>query len=150
MPAHLDYSGEPGSQRSVAWLRFIKQDGGRIRAALFETTASGEPLGFLFTRADLSVRDDRAYRERLRTVAMSLFRALERSPSLALGLADEMPARVFEGGRRDGTRFVAVESDPSDAENMMGELWNSTILSNPSSARADACRKRSPTLAFRK
>ncbi len=79
-----------GAHRALAaaWLRVADEDGGGIRAALFETTTRGEPMAFGFTRAD---DGDAA------TVANSLLAAAP-PPDLLLALADETPAGVAVNG----------------------------------------------------
>ena len=131
MRAHPDHSGEPGSQRTVWWLRFVKEDGGGVRAALFETTARGEPLGFFFTRAELLAQDGRAYRERVTAVAGQLLRASKRSPALTLGLANEIPAHTFEDGFEAGAPFLLVESERVDAGEMSGGILELDNLLEP-------------------
>ena len=87
---------------AAAWLRFVEERGGQgLRAALLQTSGSGEPLGFSFTRID---RDDAATRHpgRVRHRAMemlaaSLIRAASPVPALVLGLAGEVPAEALAG-----------------------------------------------------
>ena len=100
MPIPFDDLTEPNPHGAVAWLRFVEEaDGKGIRAALFQTSAHGEPLAFCFTRMD--ARDPSLGQSvngrltALPALAKSLFRATAISPALLLGLADEMPARMF-------------------------------------------------------
>ncbi len=74
---------------SVAWLRLVSVDDGSVRAALFETSAEGDPLSFCFTR--VSSNDDNA----TLSAAKSLFRHIERIPKLILALSDELSQSVF-------------------------------------------------------
>ena len=110
MPIHFDDSSESHSQDSLAWLRFIKEkDGGGVRAALFETTTHGDPLGFFFTRADLFAPSNS--QEHLASIFKSLFQSSTRSPDLILGLADEIPARTITDSLPVNSQFLPVESD---------------------------------------
>ena len=90
---------EAARANAVAWLRFVgEEDGGGVRAALFQTTSQGEPLELCFARAtrrgsaEPPGTGDPGARAGL---AKSLFRAVEASPMLVLGLADEVPPRLF-------------------------------------------------------
>ena len=100
MPIPFDDLTEPNLHGGVAWLRFVEEeDGNGIRAALFQTSAQGDPLAFCFTRMD--ARDPslgQSVNSRLTALpalAKSLFRATATSPALIFGLADEIPMRVF-------------------------------------------------------
>ena len=100
MPIPFDDLTEPNPHGAVAWLRFVEEtDGKGIRAALLQTSAQGEPLAFCLTRMDArdpSLRQSVNGRlTALPALAKSLFRATSISPALILGLADEIPARMF-------------------------------------------------------
>ena len=75
-------------------MRFVgEQDGRGVRAALFETSAQGEPLGFSFDRTEIQgVASERA----LLSLAKSLFRSSTAAPALLFGLAQEIPSRCFD------------------------------------------------------
>jgi hypothetical protein len=84
----------------VGFLRFVdEEDGKGIRGALFLTTGSGEPLDFCFTRIDFHNsflwRPGDARRHAVTSLVKALFHAVNRVPVLILGLADEIPPRVF-------------------------------------------------------
>ena len=97
MPIPFDDPTEANPNSVVAWLRFVEDAGGRgIRAALFQTSAQGEPLEFCFTRID--IRDASRGNGKLTvlsSLAKSLFRATTIPPELMLGLGGEIPSRVF-------------------------------------------------------
>ena len=115
MPIPFEDLSKPDSAGSVAWLRFIdeEEDTG-IRAALFETTNRGDPLGFSFSRIDQrdhSVAQANGMMSRqsaLLFLAKSLFRSATGSPSLILGLAHEIPLSVVTGALQVGLPFCRV------------------------------------------
>ena len=116
MPIHFDDPGESDHPGSVAWLRFIKEErGGGIRAALFETSTQGEPLGFYFSRMDLHVpppftQNGDNTENTVLYLAKYLFRAAARTPDLIFGLASEIPARTFTYDMRVRSPFCRVKS----------------------------------------
>ena len=80
----------------MAWLRFVEEKGGNgIRAALFQTSAQGEPLDFCFTRRVWSgfwrTTRYRSSRVSIQSLAKSLLRAITSVPTLILARADEVP-----------------------------------------------------------
>ncbi len=87
---------------TVAWLRFVEEEGGRgIRVALFETSDQGKPLTFCFSRIDLSGLSLEQRENAERAASLSLVRSLHQSdnrpPALVLCLADELPPQTFNG-----------------------------------------------------
>ncbi len=82
----IPFREESESAGVVAWLRVV-EDGRGVRAALFETTVAGEPLGYCFAGAGEDRLDDRAAAGA--RLAKSLFRASPNSPVLLLGSADD-------------------------------------------------------------
>ena len=118
MPVPFDDLTESNHLDSVAWLRFVEEEEGMgIRAALFETSAQGEPLAFHFTRTDtrdLSTRQGDNKRQRvLSSLTKSLFRASAESPALILGLANEIPPGTFRDEMRIRLPFCRIRSsDP--------------------------------------
>lgn len=80
---------------TVAWLRFIEEKGGKsIRAALFQTSAQGEPLDFCFTRRVWADSDGQPAIDKsqfLQSLAKSLLKAVAHVPTLILTRADELP-----------------------------------------------------------
>ena len=139
MPIPFEDSTEPNPHKAIAWLRVVEEiDGEGIRAALFQTSAQGEPLAFCFTRMD--ARDPSLGQSMngrltaLPTLAKSLFRATNISPELVLGLADEMPPRVFTHDLQVKLPFCLVRhinsisyagSEPLDSRNGNSQrlLW---------------------------
>ena len=76
----------------------MEDEGGRgIRASLFETSALGAPLGFCFARmrreAPLPGLAGRCVES---VLAEALFRASTSSPTLLLGMAEEIPPEAFD------------------------------------------------------
>ena len=89
----LDTSGA-GSAGAVGWLRFVgEQDSQGVRAALFETSARGDPLGFSFDRMEYQGATSESASLSL---AKSLFRSSTAAPALLFGLAEEIPSRCFD------------------------------------------------------
>ena len=123
MPIPFDDLTETRRPISVAWLRFVEEeeDSG-IRAALFETTALGEPLRFTFTRIDRSASahslpETVNWRQAaVFSLTKSLFVSATASPNLILGLADEIPLWVATDALRVRLPFCRVglgrERDP--------------------------------------
>ena len=94
-------------------MRFTEEaGGGGVRAALLQTSAAGEPLGFHFTRVDMSdpalTHGARGRQRASAFLAGSLFRSVVPSPTLILGLADEAPAPAFAGNVPAELRFCRV------------------------------------------
>ena len=92
-----DLSAEDARTVSVAWLRFVEEEGSRgTRAALFQTSGQGEPLGFCFTRIDRHEPPGQWSKTKAQSsLAKSLFQAAVSSPTLILALADEVPAEAL-------------------------------------------------------
>ena len=116
LPVPFDDLTEADHSGVVAWLRFIEEKDGRgIRAALFETSGQGEPLAFCFTRVDRrgpSLRhQEGAGQVALTSLAKTLFQSAPWSPTLVLGLADEMPWWMFNGDIRVRLPFCRVSLD---------------------------------------
>ena len=80
---------------AVAWLRFLEEkDGKGIRAALFQTSAQGEPLDFCFTRRVWSGSGGQSAVDKpglLKSLARSLLSAVTSVPTLIFARADEVP-----------------------------------------------------------
>ena len=113
MPVPFDDLTVGNHSASVAWLRFVEEEDSRgVQAALFETSAHGEPLAFYFTRIDLN---DPSLKQRgnvrqaaVSSLAKTLFQTTTRSQMLILGLADEIPPRTFNGDIRVRSPFCFV------------------------------------------
>ena len=139
MPVPFDDLSAESAPGVVAWLRFVEESGGkRMRAALFQTSAQGEPLDFCFTQMERrgSVGQWRTVNPGfLASVAKSLFRAANSSPSLILALADEAPQGAFADDIRLRLPFFRVgkagasahaESEHGDPANGRFALFEAT------------------------
>ena len=108
-----DLTAESNLHDTVAWLRFVKEEDGKgIRAALFETSSDSQPLGFYFTRVDMSApcpsHSDDPIQAVLKSLAKSLFQTTIGSPALIFSLADEIPARMFTDDLQIGLPFCRI------------------------------------------
>ena len=116
MPVPFDDVTKVDHPCTAAWLRFVEEeDGTGIRAALFESSGSGEPLTFCFTRVsrnDPSLKGPGIPRlNALSGLTLTLCRASAGSPALALGKADELPEGLFTSSIRVGAPFCRVGDD---------------------------------------
>ncbi len=85
----MSEEGSPDANPSntVAWLRFVK-DGDRVtRAALFQTSIRGTPVGFCFTSVVGRINQSR--------LAKGLLRTADPLPALAIVLIEEFPTASF-------------------------------------------------------
>ena len=109
-----DLSSESTQSDAVAWLRFIdERDGNGMRAALFQTSAQGEPLDFCFSRVlrhESAERWATARPKVLSSLSKSLFGAAASPPALILALADEVPAGALIDGTRIGPPFCRIDT----------------------------------------
>ncbi len=98
-PVHFADVGTARSLDALAWLRFVtEKDGKGIRAALFQTTAQGEPLDFCFTRAyfdEAASQQEAVHRRDVAFMARSLFGAAKTSTTVVLALDKEMPPGIL-------------------------------------------------------
>ena len=114
IPFH-DLSAESTGSDAVAWLRFMEESSGEgMRAALFQTSAQGEPLAFCFSRTER--RETAGKRATVRStlvssLAKSLFGVAEPSPVLILALADEVPEGTFRDGIRTGPPLCRIGTE---------------------------------------
>ena len=116
-----DLSAEKTSSRALAWMRFVEEENDEgIRAALFQTSAEGEPLAFCFTRANRHDpspwQSGNARQGVLSSLARSLFQAADSSPVLILGLADEIPPETFANHLRVRLPICLVCPDGSPVQ----------------------------------
>ena len=94
MPIPFQDTNTVGHPNAVAWLRIVEDHADQnIRAALFETTVRGGPLGFSFAR---TARHDGAGRCAVSSLARSLFGASTATPALLFAAAEEVPPQVFD------------------------------------------------------
>ena len=107
-----DLSTERVQPEAIAWLRFVEEEDGKgIRAALFQTSIQGEPLGFCFTRVSRGEPSERTGAVRPNPhsyLAKSLFQAATSSPILVLGLADEVSRELFTKDIRPRVPFCRI------------------------------------------
>ena len=128
MPIPFDDPTLEHQAPTAAWLRLVEgADRGGIRAAIFETSAHGEPLSFCFTRLD---RRDPSLRQRegaqqdpLASILKTLFRSAPQSPTLILALADELPPLPLDGDLRVGLPFCRVSLDNAPDGSPQPLLW---------------------------
>ena len=94
-----DLSAESTGSGAIGWLRFAEESGGGgMRAALFQTSARGDPLAFCFSRMERCEtvgKREPAKPTLVSSLAKSLFGAADPSPVLILALADEVPEGTF-------------------------------------------------------
>ena len=126
----VELSETPGS---VAWLRFVKEaDGNGVRAGLFHTTPDGEPVGFCFTRFQLTTgRPLLPDSEVLSRLARALFGGMETCPVLVLALAEETPLGVLKNDDLPSRFFVCrvvtqAGLDREDGTGYYGEVLQDT------------------------
>ena len=94
MPVPFHDTGTVRRSGTMAWLRFVEEQGGRgLRAGLFETSARGEPLGFSFVRTELAGTTGECAVSHL---AESLFRSSRAASASLFGLAEEIPWQAFD------------------------------------------------------
>ena len=112
-----DQSTKPGI---VSWLRFVEDANGvGIDAALFQTSEDGEPVDFCFTRAafrEFSGHGSEAKGRAVFHLLKKLLPEVVSSPTLVLGLADEIPTWVLDKALRVRIPFCLISASPDSAE----------------------------------
>ncbi len=105
-----DLAGPATHPDAVAWLRVVPEDSGTgVVAALFETTRSGEPLGFCFTHARFDGEAGGvAHSAAVPALLMALLRAAATSPSLLVGPAAEVPPAPPAAAMLTGVPFCVL------------------------------------------
>ena len=129
-----DQSTKPGI---VSWLRFVEDANGTgVDAALFQTSEEGQPVDFCFTRAafrQFSGHGNDAKGRAAFHLLKKLFPEVASSPTLVLGLADEIPEWVLDKALRVRIPFCLISASPdstkafsnrSDGDRLPG-LWRS-------------------------
>ncbi|MDE0431292.1 MAG: DEAD/DEAH box helicase [Caldilineaceae bacterium] len=169
MPIPFEDLSERDGADSVAWLRFVDEEGGQgIRAALFETSTFGEPLSFSFARTDrrgpapsfaepADRRDAAVF-----SLAKNLIQSATGTPAVLFGLADEIPLWVVTDGLRLGLPFCRIilggESGPQllwatepPGEGSRAELMFDSVMrrDDPFEAFARAAQCLSRAYAYR-
>lgn len=124
-----DLNAERTRSSAIAWLRFVEERGGSgIRAALFQTSAEGEPLDFCFSRMERheSAGQSGTVEPTVSSLAKSLFGAAASSPVLIVALADEVPEGAFLDEIRVGVPLCRVTTAGFriDAESEHGDSTN--------------------------
>ena len=119
MPSSSDDLGGRSSQcGTVAWLRFVEHADG-IRAAIFQTSDTGDPINFCFTWAAYSQFAGGRVDANDSAVSFLLKRLLPEvssPPSLILGLADEIPLRTSIKDLPQGTTSCFFQVSPDRME----------------------------------
>lgn len=109
---------------SIAWLRLIEEKPGEgAFAVLFQTSYTGEPLGFCFTRIDQHPSDERSVRfgqEALLAAVSTLLRANTISPRLILSFANEISKEAFNETDLQSVPICSIKMD--DSANQVGDL----------------------------
>ena len=112
-----DQSTKPGI---VSWLRFVEDANGTgVDAALFQTSEDGGPVDFCFTRASLCEFSGHGSDAKGRAVFHLLKKLLPEvasSPTLVLGLADEIPEWVLDKALRVRIPFCLISASPDSAK----------------------------------
>ena len=121
MPIPFDeLENQEPQPRVASWLRFVEDANGTgVNAALFQTTETGEAVDFCFTRAELREFGGSGHAARGRAVGYLLKKLLPEvasSPTLALGLADEIPAWVFNEAVQLRIPFCLISASPDSAD----------------------------------
>ncbi len=142
IPSHaLDHQSP---QRNVAaWLRFV-EDADGVRAAIFQTSETGNPVDFCFTWASFRQFDGSSTDARGGAVSLLLKRLLSEAecpPALILGLADEIPEWTLNEALPPSMPICLFEASPDCWEgnsegNRLPTLWhNDPPLAGSDSAR---------------
>lgn len=125
MPVPFDGFSASDRLGSAAWLRFVEEEGGDgIRAALFETSGNGEPLGFCFTRVDrrdpFFMRSEDFAMSAVCAATKSLLQSAGTDPVLVFSLVDEAPMRSFTDSPSQGLPVCLVRCTGLDESQSVG------------------------------
>ena len=120
MPIPFDDIEDQGTKPGiVSWLRFVEDANGTgVDAALFQTSEEGGPVGFCFTRAALREFSGHGNDAKGRAVFHLLKKLLPEvasSPTLVLGLEDEIPAWVLNEALRVRIPFCLISASPDSS-----------------------------------
>lgn len=107
---------DPIDSGLAGFLRFISGSTERtIYGALFLVNARGEPIDFTYAEVDVAAsflwRAGEARRNALASLSVALFETCPRTPSVLLGLADEIPAPLFSEDIRVDVPVCLVADD---------------------------------------
>ncbi len=127
MPIPFDSAMDDETPGVLGFLRFLDEERGKgIRAALFVTSALLLPLEFGFTRADVtdSVLREEGQARRVAVVSLirELFRSINRTPDVVLGLADEIPPLVFSEELEVEIPVCRISIDPAPRRGASEEI----------------------------
>lgn len=127
MPIPFDSARNVEASGVMGFLRLLNEDQGKgIRAALFATSALQFPLEFCFTRVDIadSVLWEEGQARRTAAVALirELFRSMNRTPDVVMGLVDEIPPLVFPGEINVDIPVCRVSTDPAPRRGASEEI----------------------------
>ena len=104
----------------------MRNKGGEFGAALFATSALRLPLEFCFTRVDVADsvlwREGQARRVAVVPLIRELFRSINRTPDVILGLADEIPPLVFSEEISVDVPVGRVSTDPAPRRGALEEM----------------------------
>ena len=149
MPIPYQDRADGEAAAAVAYLRVLAEpDRGELQAALFIANGGGAPLEFCFTRAEVDSgtlwQPEPAYRRAVVALFKALFEAVRHQPDLALALAEEVPAEIFDEDIEVHVPLCLVARAPEPGESpdngdsgantvivqwLNGELADGTLLS---------------------
>ena len=133
MPIPFDSARSARSARNgdspgvIGFLRLLDEEQGRgIRAALFVASALQFPLEFCFTRVNLADSvlwaEGRTRRVAAESLIQELFRSVNRTPDIVLGLADEIPPLVFSEEISVEIPVCRISTDPAPRRGASEEI----------------------------
>ena len=144
MAIHFNDLDFQSPQRNVAaWLRFV-EDADGVRAAIFQTSETGNPVDFCFTWASFRQFDGSSTDARGGAVSLLLKRLLSEAgcpPALILGLADEIPAWTLNEALPPSMPICLFEASPDSWEgNSEGNRLPTVWHNGPPLAESDSAR----------
>ena len=127
MPIPFDSARDCYTPGVIGFLRFLDEEQGKgIRAALFAASSLHLPLEFCFTRVDVADsvlwEEGQARRVAIVSLIRELFRSINRTPDVILGLADEIPPLIFSKELRVDIPVCRVSRDPAPRRGASEEL----------------------------
>ena len=127
MPIPFDNARNGETPGVMGFLRLLDEEQGRgIRAALFATSSLQVPLEFCFTRVDVadSVLWGEGQARRVAAISLirELFRSINRTPDVVLGLADEIPPLAFSEEIGIDIPVCRLSTDPAPRRGASEEM----------------------------
>lgn len=127
MPIQFDCAKNGETPGVIGFLRLLNEGQGKgIRAALFATSALQFPLEFCFTRVGVADsvlwEEGQAHRTAVVALIRELFRSINRTPDVVLGLVDEIPPLVFSGEINVDIPVCRVSTDPAPRRGASEEI----------------------------